>query len=193
MAAPSRRDLKISEEPLKTMTIANRSGNRRHAGPHLRASCKLGSHAYQSPRGTFMYTQRLLDDLDIQQVEIELQSEELRTVRAELEASVERYRELFELAPIGYATLDKQLRLCELNQAAARLLGRDRSSLRGTAFNALVSSADVPRLDLALVLAARAGARQRFAVSLHTGKAVCISVAKLDSSQMLLAMQEVNG
>ena len=99
---------------------------------------------------------RLLHELDIHQVELELQNEELRRARVELEAALERYAELFEFAPIGYTALAEDDTIREINHAGARLLGREQVRLVATRFSALVAGCDVPRFH-ALLAKAREG------------------------------------
>ncbi|MFA5083350.1 MAG: PAS domain S-box protein [Hydrogenophilaceae bacterium] len=72
---------------------------------------------------------RLLHELQVHQTELEMQNEELRGVRAELEASRERLLELYEFAPAGYLTLDHEGRITEANLRAADLLGMARTNL----------------------------------------------------------------
>ncbi len=93
---------------------------------------------------------RLLHELDIHQVELELQNEELRRARVEIEAALERYAELFEFAPIGYATLASDETIREINHAGARLLRRERARLAGVRFGALVDAPDGSRLTVLL-------------------------------------------
>jgi PAS domain S-box-containing protein len=73
--------------------------------------------------------QKLIHDLRVHQIELEMQNEELRTTQLELEASRARYFNLYDLAPAGYLTLDAQGRIREVNRAAADMLGADLSSL----------------------------------------------------------------
>ncbi len=66
---------------------------------------------------------RLLHELEVHQIELQMQNEELRAARSTTEASLARYAELFEFAPIGYATLTQDGTISEINQAGASLLG----------------------------------------------------------------------
>ena len=68
-------------------------------------------------------------ELKVRQIELEMQNEELRQSRAELEASHERYFDLFDLAPVGYFTHIEDGRILEANLTGAKLLGVSRSDL----------------------------------------------------------------
>ncbi|MEO8656936.1 MAG: response regulator [Bryobacteraceae bacterium] len=72
---------------------------------------------------------RLLYELRVHQIELELQNEELRRAQSELEASRERYFDLYELAPVGYLTVSEQGQILEANLTAAKLLGFSRASI----------------------------------------------------------------
>ena len=88
--------------------------------------------------------QRLLQELHIHQIELEIQDEELRETRARLEASTERYTDLYDFAPVGYFTLGHQGEIIQSNLAGARLLGLGRSRLLNCRFEAFVAIADRP-------------------------------------------------
>jgi hypothetical protein len=47
-------------------------------------------------------TQRLLQELKIHQIELEMQNDELRQSKADLEASQKRFVDLYDFAPVGY-------------------------------------------------------------------------------------------
>ena len=60
-----------------------------------------------APTRTEADTQRLVHELQVHQIELEMQNEELRQLRAEAEAGLERYTELYDFAPVGYLTLGR--------------------------------------------------------------------------------------
>lgn len=67
--------------------------------------------------------QKLLIELQMHQIALSLQNEELRRTQSELEASQVLYFELYNLAPVGYCTLNETGRILQANQTAASLLG----------------------------------------------------------------------
>ncbi len=72
---------------------------------------------------------RLLHDLRVHQIELEMQNEELRRAQLDLDTERARYFDLYELAPVGYCTLDEQGLILQANLTAATLLGLPRQTL----------------------------------------------------------------
>ena len=70
-----------------------------------------------------------LHELRVHQIELEMQNEELRTAQTEIEAGRARYFDLYDLAPVGYATVSEKGLILEANLTAAALLSVNRGAL----------------------------------------------------------------
>jgi len=72
---------------------------------------------------------KTLHELSVHQVELEMQNEELRRAQDELRESQERFFDLYDLAPVGYLTLNKDGKILESNLTAASMFGLVRGEL----------------------------------------------------------------
>ncbi len=72
---------------------------------------------------------RLVHELQVHQIELELQNEELRRAQTELESTKARYFDLYDLAPVGYLTISESGLIRESNLTATTLLGTSRGAL----------------------------------------------------------------
>ncbi|MEJ7732914.1 MAG: ATP-binding protein [Polyangiaceae bacterium] len=87
-------------------------------------------------------TAKLLEDLRVHEIELEMQNLALREAHAEVAESTARYADLYDSAPITYCAFDAQGALLEINLTGAAVLGRSREALLGLPF---VASARVER------------------------------------------------
>ena len=71
---------------------------RRRAEQRLRERKEAANLALRDP-------ERVVHELEVHHVELEIQNEELRESRLELESALARYTEIFDFAPIGYVTI----------------------------------------------------------------------------------------
>jgi two-component system CheB/CheR fusion protein len=147
---------------------------------------------------------RLVHELQVHQIELEMQNEELVRAHLELEATLRRKTDLFDFAPIGYVVLDKQGAILEANFEAARMLGAPRGKLGGARLASFVIEAHrVPLADLldeALVADEESRPRSMLDVELgvdeddgHDGHEVRLIASRLsgDEHRMLVAMHDV--
>ena len=98
---------------------------------------------------------RLIHELDVHQIELDMQNEELRRQQVESDEAKNRYRDLYDFAPIGYFTFDPDGKIAEVNLTGARLLGLPRSRLIGRPFSVFVEKDSLAlfRMHLQEVLA----------------------------------------
>jgi PAS domain S-box-containing protein len=82
---------------------------------------------------------KLIYELEVHQIELEMQNEELVIAKEKAELAEEKYTELYDFAPSGYIALSKVGEILELNFAAARMLGKERSKLIQKRFDFFVS------------------------------------------------------
>ena len=81
---------------------------------------------------------RTLQELQIHQIELELQNEELKITKAEVDAGLEKYTNLYDFAPVGYFTLGIDGTINQVNLTGTSFVGVQRSKLLGQRFGLLL-------------------------------------------------------
>lgn len=110
----------------KEMGRGNRvSRLREQAEAALRQSPREGS------RSSTHEVRKILHELQVHQVELEMQNEELREAQIQLAQSRDRIADLFDFAPVGYLTLGKSFLILDANFTIAEDLGVPRHKLLG--------------------------------------------------------------
>lgn len=93
-----------------------------------KAESELTKHSFVTAKDS-MTAEKMLHELQVHQIELEMQNEELRRAYIALEESRDRYLDLFEFAPVGYLTLNTSGLIEEINLSGAALLGIERKKL----------------------------------------------------------------
>src|SRR5208283_5337813 len=86
--------------------------------------------------------QKLVHELGVHQIELEMQNAQLAQTQAELEKSRQKYSDLFDFAPVGYLSLDENGVVLEANLTIATLLGAERMWMINSPFQVHVVIAD---------------------------------------------------
>jgi PAS domain S-box-containing protein len=104
------------------------------------AETRLAAHApeVRSPR-TSAETERALHELEVQQVEWEMLNTEMRLARDEADTVLAMYRDLYDFAPVGYLSFDREGVIHAVNLTGLSLLGVERSRLLGRSFGQFVA------------------------------------------------------
>jgi len=120
--------------------------------------------------------QRLVHELQIHQIELEMQNEEMRQVQAEIEAVRDRYVELYDSAPTGYLTLDSKERILAANLPACTLCGINRKDLLGKSVTGFVAAKDQAAFLRHICELFKTGIRQACEVDIAQQGGVLLSV-----------------
>ncbi|MCG3115330.1 MAG: ATP-binding protein [Candidatus Manganitrophus sp. SA1] len=111
---------------------------------------------------------QIIAELRNHQHELEAQNEELRRTQAELEASRNRYSDLYDFAPVGYFTFSRSGLILEANLKGRELLGVDRGFQPRTSFSLFVFKRDRPLFHAHRRSLFKGGKRQICEIRLQT-------------------------
>jgi PAS domain-containing protein len=82
---------------------------------------------------------KLLHELQVHQIELEMQNEELQQAYEISELALKKYTMLYDFAPLGYFTIDPEGNIIDLNFTGAEMLSDKRISLIGRNFKLFIS------------------------------------------------------
>lgn len=97
------------------------------------------------PSRPSLEAKRLAEELETHRIELAMGQDELQAAQAELEASRNRYSDLYDLAPVGYFSLDSKGVILEINLTGADKLGVERKKLSQKPFHLYVVPEDKRR------------------------------------------------
>ncbi len=87
---------------------------------------------------------KLIHELEVHQIELVMQNEELVIAKEKARIAEEKYTALYDFAPSCYFSLSKEGKITELNFAAAKMLGKERSHLQNSLFGFFISTETKP-------------------------------------------------
>ncbi|MCE9613447.1 MAG: PAS domain S-box protein [Lentisphaerae bacterium] len=125
----------MTEKP----TNAAANALRRRAEGYLRRRRTSGSRPRSSADSV-----RLLHELQVHQIELEMQNTELQEARDKMEVIVDKYTDLYDFAPTGYFSLDEQGVILDVNLTGAALLGAERTHLVNRRMQLFIAPPDRP-------------------------------------------------
>jgi PAS domain S-box-containing protein len=101
-------------------------------------------------RASLGHSDRLLHELRVHQIELDIQNRGLLEAQEQLELSRQKYVDLYDFAPVAYLTLEPDGTILEANLAAARMLGYDHNMLLNRRLQMVVALSDPLLLRSAL-------------------------------------------
>ncbi len=140
---------------------------------------------------------KLVHELDVHQIELEMQNEELRTAKINAEIEAEKYTNLYDFAPSGYLTLSKKGEIVELNFRGAILLGKERSFLQNKRFGLYITDETRPTFNLFLEELFESKTRQTCEIMLSTNSEIPIfinltGIVDEDGDQCFITMIDIS-
>ncbi len=140
---------------------------------------------------------RAMHELEVHQVELEIQNEQLVSAQLASQESEDRYRRLYESAPVGFLTLDPEGAITEANRFAALLLQLPHERLLGLTLSSFITERDQDRWYFARRSLAQSNERQSFdlTIRLEDGSELDLQVASsgrsMGSATLSLAVLDV--
>lgn len=141
---------------------------------------------------------KLLHELQVHQIELEMQNEELRDANATAEEALRRYTMLYDFAPMGYFILDDEASIVDLNFTGAEILGDKRFSLINSNFKLFISESSKPVFNKFFKKVYTSNAKESCELSLgYNGRTLCHvyveGVVTGDERRCLLSVVDISG
>lgn len=100
---------------------------------------------------------RLTQSFQAYQAELEAQNTQLKYAQQRLEEAMNRYADLYDFAPVGYADLDQNGCIRQINLTGAAMLGAERANFIGRSFILFLDSPESKKTFLGHMLRCRNG------------------------------------
>ncbi len=140
---------------------------------------------------------KLIHELDVHQIELEMLNEELSLAKKQAEMDAEKYINLYDFAPSGYFTLSNDGEIIEINFSGAAILGKERSYLLKKRFGIFVSDETRPIFNLFFEELIDSKAKQTCEVILSgvSNSPVCVhlsGIASDEGKQCMVTMLDIS-
>jgi len=86
---------------------------------------------------------RIMHELRVYQIELEIQNEELRNTQIELELSKTKYIHLYDQAPVGYLTLSSSTMVLQANHTFLEMVGKNLETVVKRSFTEFIAVDDI--------------------------------------------------
>ncbi len=90
---------------------------------------------------------KLIHELQVHQIELELQNDELIRAKEQADLETEKFTALYDFAPSGYFAISSQGIILELNLTGARMLGKNRSQIKNHRIGIFISDETKPEFN----------------------------------------------
>jgi PAS domain-containing protein len=141
---------------------------------------------------------KLMHELQVHQIELEMQNEELREANETAETALRKYTLLYDFAPMGYFTLNSECNICELNFTGAEMLGEKRVSLFNSNFKLFIAENSLPEFNRFFSQVFSSNAKESCEVTLgYDKKTLCHvymeGIVTGDDQMCLLSVVDISG
>lgn len=113
---------------------------------------------------------KLFHELEEREKKLKIQNEELRVLKDKTEKDAQKFAMLYDLAPVGYITLESDWTISELNSSAAQILNKERSKVFGTNFKSFFSGESLSILNDFFEKTAESESKESCEIELRTGE-----------------------
>lgn len=155
-----------SEQPLKQQVLRRIAESRLKEGSAEPTHGWLTSvdalsllHQLASSPGSAADALKLLHELQVYQIELDLQHEQLEASERELGEDLVHSARLYDFAPVAYFSVGLEGKINRVNVAGAALFGEDRTELIGRRIDEFLAAESRPVLEM-LVAEIRDGVRE---------------------------------
>lgn len=140
---------------------------------------------------------KLVHELQVHQIELEMQNEELQQAYETAEAALKKYTMLYDFSPMGYFTLNSEGIISDLNFTGAEMLNEKRFSLANTNFKLFVYEDSKPIFNAFLAKLYTSHAKESCEVMLgYNNNPLCYvymeGVVTGDDHQCLLSVVDIS-